>query len=485
MDELRVTALGGLTVSLAGRPVTGFASKKTIALLLYLIMNSQQQPREVLANIFWDDRSENQALANLRVVLSSLRRELGDYLEIGRNSVGLKSSAHIYLDVHHLEFSISTNDDAKIEAALCLYQMEFLEGFFIRDARRFDAWAQRERERLHQMVVTNFKHLITDHLQTGRYHQGINLANRLLRIDPLLEFAHHLLMKLLALSGQRIPALAQYEQCRDLLERELGINVTTETSQLAAAIRSGTLSVAVRPERKTISMVPTSFVRPFRIPEVLTPKEIKSLIAKMIGVTRLFAGLLYGSGMRFTECLRLRVKDLDFDNHEIIVRNGSGEKTHITLLPICLVDELQNHLRGVREIYQQEHNSDLRSIDLPYALVNKHPFTQKDWNWQYVFSYLDNSSVIQNSKRMKENEEYLRFKTALQRDIRNAARNAGISKSVSPNTLRRSFAVQLLQNGYDIRVVQKLLGHKDIKTTMRYTCLIDKGSVVIKSPLDQ
>jgi len=485
MDELRITALGGLTVTLAGRPVTGLASRKTMALLLYLIMNSQPQPREVLANIFWDDRSQDQALANLRVVLSSLRKELGEYIEIGRDNVGLKSGAHIFLDVHHLELSISTNDNAKIETALCLYQMEFLEGFFIRDARRFDAWAQRERERLHQMVVTSLKHLITVHLQAGRYHQGINLANRLLSIDPLLEFAHRQLIMLLALSGQRIPALAQYEQCRDLLERELGINVSRETAQVAAAIRAGTFGFDAQSGEKLNPVALVYREKPIRAPQVLTPKEIKSIIANMTGVTKLIAGLIYGSGLHFNECMRLRAKDLDFDNHQIIVRNGRDEKKRITILPTCLIMNLRTYLRIAKDIHQKERYEGLSAVSLPYALTVKHPETQTDWNWQYIFPLLLKTEFPHAfEKRMMVEAISMSTKAILQREIRNAAGKAGIKKGVSPRTFRRSFAVHLLQYGYEIRIVQKLLGHKDIMTTMRYTYRTEKGSASIQSPLD-
>jgi integron integrase len=216
------------------------------------------------------------------------------------------------------------------------------------------------------------------------------------------------------------------------------------------------------------------------LPVVLTHPEALSVINKMAGVSQLMAKLLYGSGLRLTECLRLRIKDLDFGSHQIIVRDGKGEKDRATVLPDSLVLDLQTHLKTVRDIHQQDLKAGYGEVYLPYALSRKYPNAPKEWIWQYVFP----ASMRSTDPETKKIRRHHLDPSVLQKNIRLAARLAGIDKPVSPHTFRHSFATHLLQNGYDIRTIQELLGHKDVKTTMIYTHVLQRGGLAVKSPLD-
>lgn len=229
--------------------------------------------------------------------------------------------------------------------------------------------------------------------------------------------------------------------------------------------------------------------KPERLPTVLSKHEAQSVIASMTGVYQMMAKILYGSGLRLIECLRLRVKDIDFENNCIMVRNGKGEKDRVTMLPQSLITPLKEHLVHVKQQHQQDLAQGYGSVYLPYALEQKYPNASKEWAWQYVFPArslsVDPQSQITRRHHLDE--------SGLQKAVRAAAKNAGISKPVSPHTFRHSFATQLLQNGYDtqhlrfwagVRTIQELLGHKDLKTTMIYTHVLKQGGLAVKSPLD-
>lgn len=216
------------------------------------------------------------------------------------------------------------------------------------------------------------------------------------------------------------------------------------------------------------------------LPTVLTKAEALAVIHQMRGVTQLMTQILYGSGLRLMECLRLRVKDLDFQNRQIIVRDGKGEKDRVTPLPELLVLPLQHHLQATYQLHQKDLADGFGEVYLPYALDRKTPTAAREWFWQYVFPASQRSiEPVTNQIRRHHLDE-----TTLQRAIKAAARQANLTKPVSPHTFRHSFATHLLQNGYDIRTVQELLGHKDLKTTMIYTHVLQRGGLAVRSPLD-
>jgi len=228
---------------------------------------------------------------------------------------------------------------------------------------------------------------------------------------------------------------------------------------------------------------PADTIRPGRskpLPVVLTPQEARAVIANMTGLPKLMTKILYGSGLRLMECMRLRLKDLDFGNHQIIVRAGKGEKDRFTILPDSIIEDLQSHLNVVKAIHEKDIKEGFGETSLPYALAQKYKSASKEWLWQYIFP-ASARSIDPVSK--KEKRHHL-DPGVLQKAIRKAAQQAKINKPVSPHTFRHSFATHLLQNGYDIRTVQELLGHRDVKTTMIYTHVLQRGGLAVKSPLD-
>jgi len=220
--------------------------------------------------------------------------------------------------------------------------------------------------------------------------------------------------------------------------------------------------------------------KPKRLPTVLSRQEVQALLSHLFGVHLLLAQLLYGSGLRLMEALRLRVKDLDFAYHTITVRDGKGEKDRITLLPLTLVEPLRKHLEETRRLHQQDLAQGYGAVYLPDALARKYPNAEREWGWQWVFP----SPRFSADPRAGVIRRHHLDPTSLQRAIREAARAAGLSRPVSPHTLRHSFATHLLEAGYDIRTVQELLGHKDVRTTMIYTHVLQRGALAVRSPLD-
>lgn len=219
---------------------------------------------------------------------------------------------------------------------------------------------------------------------------------------------------------------------------------------------------------------------PRRLPVVLTEKEVASVLSRLTGTHWLVAGLLYGSGLRIMEALRLRVKDIEFSRGEILVREGKGFKDRVTMLPAVLVDPLKAHLKRVRDLHEQDVEEGYGEVYLPYALARKYPNAGHEWGWQYAFPS-KNRAVDPRSGVVRRHHVQ---DQAIQRAIRQAVRDAGIVKPATPHTLRHSFATHLLTSGYDIRTVQELLGHKDVTTTMIYTHVLNKGGRGVTSPLD-
>lgn len=242
---LTIRLLGQMTISLGDKPITELPTRKAEALLIYLVCQKRPYSREVLAELLWDDRPQEQALANLRSILSSLRREFAPYLLVTRQTVAFNHESTYWLDSAVFQSAIthtlkpdSPNTLETMRAALDLYQGNFLEGFYLRESRGFEEWASLERERLQRTAVSALRHLVQHHLQTGDYQTGVEYAARLLALDTLSEETHRQMMLLLARSGQRNAALAQYETCRRLLADELGVSPTSETTALYERIRS-------------------------------------------------------------------------------------------------------------------------------------------------------------------------------------------------------------------------------------------------------
>lgn len=205
------------------------------------------------------------------------------------------------------------------------------------------------------------------------------------------------------------------------------------------------------------------------------------MLQHMDGITGLVAHLLYGSGMRLMEVLRLRVKDVDFARGRIVVREGKGNKDRVTMLPGSLCDSLRLHLQTVQAQFRNDLAAGKADVELPFALARKYPKAGQEWGWQYVFPAAGFSTDPRSGAVRRHHLD----EKQIQRHVKKAARLAGIVKPVSPHTLRHSFATHLLQSGADIRTVQELLGHKDVTTTQIYTHVLDHGGVGLMSPLDR
>lgn len=217
-----------------------------------------------------------------------------------------------------------------------------------------------------------------------------------------------------------------------------------------------------------------------RLPTVLTQTEAKRLITALEGTKWLMVTLLYGAGLRLNECLGLRVKDIDFERRQILVRDGKGGKDRVTLLPTRAIDPLLAHLERVKQLHASDLAEGLGEVALPFALARKYPRAGYEWAWQFVFP----SKTICNNPYTGRQTRYHIHEKTLQRAVQAAARAANIHKPVSCHCFRHSFATHLLENGIDIRTIQELMGHKDVSTTMIYTHVMSKGDKLVQSPAD-
>jgi integron integrase len=220
--------------------------------------------------------------------------------------------------------------------------------------------------------------------------------------------------------------------------------------------------------------------QPHRIPVVLTREEVRGIVAELRGVPQLVTRLLYGSGLRLLEALRLRVKDMDFGLNEIRVRSGKGDRDRVTMLPTSIRTALTMHLELVQRIHQADLGVGAGWVELPGALADKYPSAGRTWGWQWVFP----ATRTHRDPRTGHVGRHHLHETVIQRAFRAAVKASGTPKAAHCHTLRHSFATHLLESGYDIRTVQELLGHRDVSTTMIYTHVLNRGRLGVRSPAD-
>jgi integron integrase len=221
--------------------------------------------------------------------------------------------------------------------------------------------------------------------------------------------------------------------------------------------------------------------RPHRLPVVLTRHEMRSILGCLAGSDWLMAMLLYGAGLRLMECLRLRVKDIDVTSSQILVRAGKGDKDRHTMLPAALKEPLGKHLERIKSLHQSDLQRGLGRVSLPNALERKCPNAGKEWGWQWVFPATSHFTDRQTGERRRHHVH----ESVLQKAVKEAVQKSGVHKPASPHTFRHSFATHLLEDGYDIRTVQELLGHRDVSTTMIYTHVLNRGGKGVFSPADR
>jgi integron integrase len=291
----------------------------------------------------------------------------------------------------------------------------------------------------------------------------------------------HWIRRFILYHGKRHPlelAEAEVNAFLEFLAVEKRVSASTQ-NQALCAILFLYQNVLGRPLDRLEGVVRAR--RPKRLPAVLTRREVKDLLEHLDGTPRLVCLLLYGSGLRLLEALQLRVKDIDFARRELIVRRGKGGKDRVALLPAAASPALEEHLRKVQAQHQRDLERGLGRAPMPDALDRKYPQADRQWGWQWVFPasshYVDRTSGRRYRHHLHE--------SVIQKAVRDAARAAGLTKPATCHTLRHSFATHLLEDGYDIRTIQELLGHQDVSTTMIYTHVLNRGGRGVRSPLDR
>jgi len=333
--------------------------------------------------------------------------------------------------------------------------------------------------------------MLATEIQTATPAQSVQPPKLLDRMRAVLRVKHyslatertyvHWVKRFIFFHGKRHPqdmGAAEVEAFLSALATELEVSASTQNQAMHAILflYKEVLGVTL-PWLDGITRAKVSK----RLPSVLTVPEVQATLRHVSGVNGLIVRLLYGTGMRIKECLRLRVKDVDLDRREIVVREGKGGKDRITLLPAALVPALQERLAARRKLHDLDLSTGHADVELPDAIARKYPRAGQEWAWQYIFAAPSYSTDPRTGvvRRHHWNERNI------QRAVKQASRAAGIHKLVHPHTLRHSFATHLLESGYDIRTVQELLGHSDVSTTMIYTHVLNRGGRGIVSPLDR
>ncbi|MEJ2284750.1 MAG: integron integrase [Desulfobacterales bacterium] len=264
------------------------------------------------------------------------------------------------------------------------------------------------------------------------------------------------------------------------------LNYLAEKRKVAASTQNQALNAIVFFFKEVLKRDPGDFSdfvrakRPQHIPEVLTRSEVEKLLEVMSGINQLMAGLLYGAGLRLMECIRLRVKDIDFETMRLTVRDGKGRKDRVTMLPERYQQLLNQQLEHAKALYESDLENGVAGVYIWPGLDRKYPNAAREWIWQYVFP----SNRLSVDPRSRTTRRHHVHASSLQKAVKGAAANAGLSKRVTCHTLRHSFATHLLENGYDIRTVQELMGHSDVSTTMIYTHVLNRPGLTVKSPAD-
>lgn len=318
-------------------------------------------------------------------------------------------------------------------------------------------------------------------IQRPRLLQQLRLALRVHHYSARTEEAYVAwVRRYVRFHGLRHPGELGPEEIRGFL------SALADRAKLSASSQTQALSALIFLYREVLHADPGALgdivraKQPGRLPVVLGREEVRALLDGLRGTPRIVCILLYGSGLRLLEALQLRVKDVDFAGGEIRVRRAKGAKDRVTVLPGGLTAELQQHLEGVRRMHQRDLAAGGGKTALPYAFERKSPGAAREWIWQYVFP-----AARRYRHPSGEHRRHHVHESAIQRAVRAAAQAAGIAKRVTCHSLRHSFATHLLQDGYDIRTVQELLGHRDVATTMIYTHVLNRGGLGVRSPADR
>jgi integron integrase len=318
-------------------------------------------------------------------------------------------------------------------------------------------------------------------VQKPRLMDRVRVAIRVRHYSRRTEDAYtHWIRRFVVFHGKRHPD--------ELGNREISLFLASLATdgQVAASTQNQALSALLFLYTKVLQRDVGAVDRPVakvpvRVPVVLTVNEVRLVLRQLSGVPRLVAALLYGAGVRLQECLELRIKDVDFERRELTIRRGKGQKDRRVMLPEALSAPLGHHLEGVRAQHQRDLAAGFGRVALPEALDRKYPNAATEWLWQFVFPA---GRICKDPKYGAPSRFHL-HESAIQRAVTVAARTAGVTKRVSCHTFRHSFATHLLESGYDIRTVQELLGHSDVRTTMIYTHVLNRGSRGVQSPLDK